>query len=287
MASVRDPNTQSNYDAWRTRHTTADFTVDFAAKCLRGSVVIELESQTDRASTEIILDSSFVDVADITLNSAPSNWEVKDRTGPSGSPVHVAVPEGAGKGDVVKLGIQLATTDKCTALQWLSPAQTSNKKAPFMFSQCQAIHARSIFPCQDTPDVKSTYDFVIRSPHVVVASGVPLPEATVAAGEDKIYKFSQKVPIPSYLFALASGDIASAPIGRCSSVCTGPNELKASQWELEDDMDKFLDAAEKIVFPYRWGEYNVLVLPPSFPYGGWSNLVTEFVLSESSLTRPT
>ncbi|KAK3906440.1 peptidase family M1-domain-containing protein [Staphylotrichum tortipilum] len=276
MAPVRDPNTQSNYDAWRTRHTMADFAVDFAAKCLRGSVVIELESQTDRASTEIILDSSFVDVADITLNAAPSKWEVKDRTGPSGSPVHIAVPDGAGKGEVVKLGIQLATTDKCTALQWLSPAQTSNKKAPFMFSQCQAIHARSIFPCQDTPDVKSTYDFVIRSPHVVVASGVPLPEATEAAGDDKIYKFRQNVPIPSYLFALASGDIASAPIGRCSSVCTGPNELKASQWELEDDMDKFLDAAEKIVFPYRWGEYNVLVLPPSFPYGGMENPIFTF-----------
>lgn len=268
MTRVRDPNTQSNYDQWRTKHTTANFKVDFAAKCLRGSVIIELESQTDKASKEIVLDSSFVDVSSIKLNSAPSQWEVRERTGPSGSPVHVAVPEGAGKGEVVKLEIDLATTDKCTALQWLTPAQTSNKKAPFMFSQCQAIHARSIFPCQDTPDVKSTYSFIIRSPQVVIASGVPVPDATEDAGEEKVYKFEQKVPIPAYLFALASGDIASAPIGRCSCVATGPNELEASQWELQDDMDKFLDAAEKIVFPYRWGEYNVLVLPPSFPYGG-------------------
>jgi leukotriene-A4 hydrolase len=269
MAPVRDPNTLSNYDAWRTKHTTANFKVDFGAKCLRGSVIIELESQTDKASTEIILDSSYVDVSSIKLNSTPSQWEVKDRTGPNGSPVHISVPNGASKGELVKLEIDLATTDKCTALQWLTPAQTSNKKAPFMFSQCQAIHARSIFPCQDTPDVKSTYDFNIRSAHVVVASGVPVPDATEEAGDEKVYKFQQKVPIPSYLFALASGDIASAPIGRCSSVATGPNELKASQWELQDDMDKFLDAAEKIVFPYQWGEYNVLVLPPSFPYGGW------------------
>ncbi|KAL2170927.1 hypothetical protein VTG60DRAFT_4189 [Thermothelomyces hinnuleus] len=276
MAPVRDPNTLSNYDQWRTRHTTANFKVDFAAKCLRGSVILELESQTDRASQEIILDSSYVDVSAIKLNSAPSRWVIKDRTGPNGSPVHVAVPNGAGKGEVVKLEIELATTEKCTALQWLTPAQTSNKKAPFMFSQCQAIHARSIFPCQDTPDVKSTYEFNIRSPHVVVASGVPVPGATVDAGEDKIYKFEQKVPIPSYLFAVASGDIASAPIGRCSSVATGPNELKASQWELQDDMDKFLDAAEKIVFPYQWGEYNVLVLPPSFPYGGMENPIFTF-----------
>ncbi|KAL2136393.1 hypothetical protein VTI74DRAFT_4037 [Chaetomium olivicolor] len=276
MAPVRDPNTLSNYDQWRTKHTTANFKVDFAEKCLRGSVILELESQTDKASNEIILDSSYVNVSSITLNSETSKWEVRDRIGPNGSPVHVSVPNGAAKGEVVKLKIELATTDKCTALQWLTPTQTSNKKAPFMFSQCQAIHARSIFPCQDTPDVKSTYDFIIRSPHAVVASGVPLPGATEESGEDKIYKFQQKVPIPSYLFALASGDMASAPIGRCSSVCTGPNELKASQWELQDDMDKFLDAAEKIVFPYQWGEYNVLVLPPSFPYGGMENPIFTF-----------
>ncbi|KAK4148073.1 peptidase family M1-domain-containing protein [Dichotomopilus funicola] len=276
MARVRDPNTVSNYDQWRTRHTTANLHVDFSAKRLRGSVMLELESQTDKASQEIILDSSYVDVSAIKLNAAASKWEVKDRAGPNGSPVHVAVPGGANKGEVVKLEIELSSTEQCTALQWLTPAQTSNKKAPFMFSQCQAIHARSIFPCQDTPDIKSTYDFTIRSPQVVVASGVPVPGATEDAGEDKIYKFQQKVPIPSYLFAVASGDIASAPIGRCSSVATGPNELKASQWELQDDMDKFLDAAEKIVFPYQWGEYNVLVLPPSFPYGGMENPIFTF-----------
>lgn len=268
MAPVRDPNTLSNYAEWRTKHTTANLKVDFADKCLRGSVILELESQTDKASKEIVLDSSYLSVSSVKLNSAPSQWEIKARTSPNGSPVHVSVPDGAGKGEVVKLEIELATTEKCTALQWLNPAQTSNKKAPFMFSQCQAIHARSIFPCQDTPDVKSTYDFVITSPHVVVASGVPVPGATEDAGNDKVYRFQQKVPIPSYLFALASGDIVTAPIGKRSCVATGPNELEASQWELKDDMDKFLDAAEKIVFPYRWGEYNVLVLPPSFPYGG-------------------
>lgn len=268
MAPVRDPNTLSNYDKWRTRHTTANFKVDFTAKCLHGSVILELESQTDKASNEIILDSSHLDVSSIRLNSTPSQWEIKARTGPNGSPVHVAVPNGAAKGEVVKLEIDLATTNKCTALQWLTPAQTSNKKAPFMFSQCQAIHARSIFPCQDTPDVKSTYDFNVSSPYVVVASGVPVPGGTEVAVENTIYRFQQNVPIPSYLFALASGDIVAAPIGRRSRVATGPNELEASQWELQDDMDKFMGAAEKLVFPYRWGEYNVLVLPPSFPYGG-------------------
>ncbi|KAK3995050.1 peptidase family M1-domain-containing protein [Cladorrhinum sp. PSN332] len=276
FAKMRDPNTLSNYDAWRTKHTITNLKVDFAGKRLHGNVILELESQTDKASKEIILDSSYLDISSVKVNSAASKWEVKDRDGANGSPVHVAVPEGADKGDVVKVEIEVATTDKCTALQWLTPAQTSNKKAPFMFSQCQAIHARSIFPCQDTPDIKSTYDFNITSPHVVVASGVEIPGSPETVGDKKVYKFQQKVPIPSYLYALSSGDIVTAPIGKRSVVATGPNELKASQWELESDMDNFLDAAEKIVFPYRWGQYNVLVLPPSFPYGGMENPIFTF-----------
>lgn len=266
--AARDPTTASNYDAWRTKHTTANLTIDFQAKCLRGHVTLELESQTDKASREILLDSSFVSVSDVKVDSAASEWEVKDRSEPLGSPVRIAVPAGAAKGHVVKVDIELATTDKCTALQWLTPEQTSSKKAPFVFSQCQAIHARSLFPCQDTPDIKSTYTFQITSPYVVVASGVASGESQPAGAHDRLYTFEQKVPIPSYLFALASGDIAQAPIGPRSYVATGPGELKSCQWEFERDMEKFMEAAEKIVFPYQWGQYNVLVLPPSFPYGG-------------------
>ena len=267
----RDPSTASNYDAWRTKHTTATFKIDFKDQCLRGSVSLELESQTEKESKEIVLDSSFVAVSSIKVDSADSRWEVKDRAEPLGSPVHISIPSGVSKGATIKVDIELETTNKCTALQWLTPAQTSNKKAPFMFSQAQAIHARSLFPCQDTPDVKSTYSFRITSPYVVVASGVSSGEPE-QQGEEKLYSFEQKVPIPSYLFALASGDLAFARIGPNSVVATGPDEVKACQWELERDMGKFLDVAENIIFPYKWGEYNVLVLPPSFPYGGRSHV---------------
>lgn len=268
--AARDPSTASNYDAWRTKHTTASLTIDFAAKRLHGQVTLELESQTDSASSEIILDSSFIDVSAVTVNAAPSKFSVKPRAEPLGAPVHIAVDGGAAKGERVRVAIDLATTDACTALQWLTPEQTSGKKAPFMFSQCQAIHARSLFPCQDTPDVKSTYEFRITSPHVVVASGVASGEPEAVDGKDglKLYKFEQKVPIPSYLFALASGDIAQAKIGPRSYVATGPGELEACKWEFERDMEKFMEVAEGLVFPYKWGQYNVLVLPPSFPYGG-------------------
>jgi leukotriene-A4 hydrolase len=268
MTATRDPSTRSNYGAWRTRHTTVNFTLDFEAKRLKGSVLLQLESQTDRESREVILDSRFVAVSAVNVNSKPSEWELKPHSEPQGAPLHVAVPAGAAKGEGIDLAIELETTEKCTALQWLTPAQTSNKKHPYMFSQCQAINARSIFPCQDTPDVKSPFTFNLTSTLPVVASGVPVGDHKAVPGTSKLYKFEQKVPIPSYLFAVASGDIVTASIGPRSVVATGPNELKACKWELERDMERFMEVAEKLVFPYRWGAYNVLVLPPSFPYGG-------------------
>ncbi|TQS33250.1 hypothetical protein Golomagni_06411, partial [Golovinomyces magnicellulatus] len=276
MTAHRDPTTLSNYESWRTKHTTVDFKLDFDNKRLQGSVILQLESQTDKESKEVILDSRFVKVNAVNVNSTESKWELKTHSDPFGSPLHVSVPEGAAKGDVIDLKIDLETTDKCTALQWLTPAQTSNKLHPYMFSQCQAINARSIFPCQDTPDVKSTFTFKLHSTLPAVASGVPVGNHDPTPGTEKLYEFEQKVPIPSYLFALASGDIKTAKIGARSWVATGPNELEACKWELQDDMDKFMEAAEKLVFPYRWGEYNVLVLPPSFPYGGMENPIYTF-----------
>lgn len=155
----------------------------------------------------------------------------------------------------------------------MTPAQTSNKKHPYMFSQCQAIHARSLLPCQDTPDVKATYTFNLRSPLPVVASGLATGAKDFRQGKDGqpgtlLYTFHQPIPIPSYLFAIASGDIASASIGPRSSVLSSPDELTDCQWEFEADTEKFIQIAEQIVYPYAWTSYNVLVLPPSFPYGG-------------------
>lgn len=272
LASVnmanRDPTTLSNYGAWRTKHTTVNFKLDFEKKCLKGSVLLQLESQTDKGSREVVLDTRYVDVSSVNVNSKESKWELKPHSAPFGAPLHISLPEGASKGEVIDLVIDLQTTDKCTALQWLTPAQTSNKKHPYMFSQCQAINARSIFPCQDTPDVKSTYTFKLTSALPVVASGVPVGDHSATPGTEKLYEFEQKVPIPSYLFAVASGDIVTAPIGPRSVVATGPNELEDCKWELEQDMEKFMNIADKLIFPYKWGEYNVLVLPPSFPYGG-------------------
>ena len=270
----RDPNTLSNYNKWLTKHTIVDLAIDFKKQRLEGQVTLQLESRTDQESTEVILDTSYLDVQSVGVNGKQTkDWEVRGRSEPYGSPLHIKLPGSQRRGVIISVSIEVATTDKCTALQWLTPAQTSNKKYPYMFSQCQAIHNRSIFPCQDTPDVKSTYDFRIRSPLPVLASGLPRGSSDFKHGEDGesgtlLYSFEQEIPMPSYLFAIASGDIATASIGPRSLVSTGPEELSDAKWELEADTEKFIQVTEKLIFPYQWTQYNVLVLPPSFPYGG-------------------
>ena len=274
LSMARDPNSLSNYGEWLTRHTTTKFNIDFDRKCLAGSVRLLLESQTAAESKEIILDSSFVSVSNIAVNALPAKWEMKPRVEPFGAPLHIEVPEGLPRGEALHLDIDVETTEKCTALQWLTQAQAGGKH-PYVFSQCQAIHCRSLFPCQDTPDVKSTFTFNISSPLPTVASGLKVETKLAEAGLT-LYKFEQRVPIPSYLFALASGDISDAQIGPRSKVATDPAKLEAAKWELEADMERFMEVAEKIVLPYKWGEYNVLILPPSFPYGGMENPVYTF-----------
>ncbi|CAL3967739.1 unnamed protein product [Diplocarpon coronariae] len=282
ITKPRDPTTVSNYNYWKTKHTIADFAIDFKKQRLTGTVTLQLESVTDKDSEDIVLDTSFLDISDISLNGTKiKDWKVAERSEPYGSPLSVRIPGGASKGSVVELAITLATTDKCTSLQWLPPAQTGNKKYPYMFSQSQAIHNRSIFPCQDTPDVKSTYDFRIRSPLPVIASGLPTGASAFQHGENGeagtlLYSFHQEIPMASYLFALASGDIATAAVGPRSLVSTGPEELSDAKWELENDIEKYIEVAEKLVFPYKWTQYNVLVLPPSFPYGGMENPIFTF-----------
>jgi leukotriene-A4 hydrolase len=269
----RDPNTLSNYNKFITRHTAANYEIDFEKSILKGGVVLTLESLTDAESKEIILDTSFLSISDVKVNGKAVKWTLPDRVEPYGAPLTIQLDAGVAKGEKVEVDVKLETTKDCTALQWMTPAQTSNKKHPYMFSQCQAIHARSVFPCQDTPDVKSTFDFAIRSPLPVLASGLPTGAKDYKDGT-LLYTFEQKVPIPSYLFAVASGDLASASIGPRSTVWTGPEELLACQRELEGEIEPFMKAIESVVSPhYQWTQYNCLILPPSFPYGGMENPV--------------
>lgn len=279
MNPPRDPNTLSNYNHWVTTHTTANFEILFEEQRLSGNVILTLKSISNSETKEIVLDTSYLDISEVKVNGSLAKWELLSRMEPYGSALKIHLVTGITTDGTVEVLICVSTTKSCTALQWLTPGQTSNKKHPYMFSQCQAIHARSVFPCQDTPDVKSTFDFNITSPLPVIASGLSSPMNPISpslSGDSHVYKFHQPLPIPSYLFAIASGDIVSSSIGPRSVAATSPDQLTACVDELSADTESFLQAAEQIVYSYAWQQYNVLILPPSFPYGGMENPIFTF-----------
>ena len=277
MHIIRDPNTLSNYGHFLTTHTVVRLAIDFDSRKVSGDVVLKLKSITDATSKEIVLDTSYLVVEDVTIEGRNSTWRLSSRSEPYGSALRINLEEGVDNGASLNVKISIATTEACTALGWMTPAQARSEH-PYTYTQCQAIHARSIFPCQDTPDVKSTFEFYITSPLPVIASGLPKGSQEVqlehgGLASKRLYKFVQNIPIPSYLFAFASGDIEKARIGPRSLVATNPKELDAAKWELEEATEKFMQTIENIVFPYAWEQYNVLILPPSFPYGGMENPV--------------
>ncbi|VVC97009.1 unnamed protein product [Leptidea sinapis] len=166
----------------------------------------------------------------------------------------------------VKLRIKYKTSPSATALQWLEPKQTSGKKYPYMFSQCQPIHARSIMPCQDSPAVKFTYTAEVSAPENFSV----LMSAIRDGSNNTKTTFRQPVPIPSYLLAIAVGVLESRELGPRSHVWAEKEEIERSAWEFADT-EKYLQAAEALCGPYQWTQYDLLVLPPSFPYGGMEN----------------
>ena len=257
----RDPNTLSNYNNFLTTNTTVNFNIDFDKSVVSGKVELTLKSITDAAAKEILLDTSYLNVKNVVLNGKVPKWDLLPRFEPYGSALRINLVDGVENGKSVQLEMATETTQQCTAIQWLTPAQTRSEH-PYMFTQCQAVHTRSVFPCQDTPDVKGTFTFNIESPLPVIASGIAtgvksLEKKANGAIPTNLYTFEQKIPIPSYLFALASGDIAKAPIGPRSVVATGPKQLKAAQWELEESTEKYIETVEVCVV-FRIIEYVLM-----------------------------
>jgi len=157
---------------------------------------------------------------------------------------------------------------------WLEPEQTAGGNYPFMFIQSQSIHARSWVPLQDTPAVRLTYEAVIRTPPDLLA--VMSADNGVEAPRNGVYRFLMPQAIPSYLLALAVGNLQFSPFGENTGVYAEPEVLPAASWEFADTQD-MLEVAEVIYGPYQWGRFDLLILPPSFPYGGMENPRLSFI----------
>jgi leukotriene-A4 hydrolase len=168
-----------------------------------------------------------------------------------------------------QINIKYCTTDSSHALQWLEPSQTAGKKSPFLYTQSEPILARSWIPCQDSPGIRFTYKAKVKTDlaHMAVMSAKKNPTQKSETG---VYEFEQPNPIPSYLMALAVGDLGFKSTGTRTGVYAEPVTLEKAAWEFEET-EKMIKTAESLYGPYVWGRYDILVLPPSFPYGGMEN----------------
>jgi len=266
--SSRDVHSYGNPEEIRVTHADLDWDVDFDRKVLRGSATLTVKRPARGRSTRLVLDTRALDVSKVEASREGSAWtnspfSLAPPDKILGSALTVTIPE-----DATQVRITYATRPEASGLQWLDPPQTAGRKNPFLFTQSQAIHARSWIPIQDTPQVRITYEARVRTPPdlAAVMSAGGNPEGR-RGGE---YRFAMPQRIPAYLFAIAAGDIGFAPMSRRTGVYAEPSVVAAAAREFEDT-EKMMQAAERLYGPYRWERYDILVLPPSFPFGGIRN----------------
>lgn len=267
------------------RHLGLDWTVSFADRQLVGSATLRVE-RTD-PDAPLRLDARDLDIQSVrtaTLGAdsregplrlagtehawAETPWAKGERDPVLGEPLEIVLPPGA---DLVR--IDYRTVPAATGLQWLDPAQTADGTDPFLYSQSQAIHARSWIPCQDSPGVRVTYDAIVRVPDQPGAEdrvALMSAERVEGQGPPGEFRFEMPQPVPAYLVALAVGRLRFAPLGERSGVWAEPSVLPRAVDEFAD-IERMMEVTESLYGPYRWDRYDVLVLPPAFPFGGMEN----------------
>ena len=243
------------------RRMALDLDVDVDQQRLSGSVTLDVE-RVDPAARELVLDTRRLDLGAVTDgDGTPLNHHLGEHDEILGAPLTVRL------GDADRVVVHYATTDRATALQWLGPEQTSSGQ-PFLFTQSQPILARSWIPCQDSPGIRAPYDATVRVPaHLMAVMSAENPTERSADGH---YRFTMPEPVPTYLVALAVGDLRFRELGARSGVYAEEAVVEKAAWEFADT-EAMIEAAERLYGPYRWGRYDLLILPPSFPYGGMEN----------------
>jgi len=260
--SVEDPHSYSNPSKIRVTHMDLNLEILWSTHILKGFVTVTLD-KNENADT-LILDTRQLKISAVqNISGKALNYWLGDSKAIFGAPLYIVL----GKDDK-KVKIVYETIANAAALQWVSPPQTHDKKEEFLYSQSQAILARSWVPCQDAPAVKFTYTAKIKTkPGYLALMSATNPQEVKESG---IYTFEMDQPISSYLLALSSGEISFKALGNNCGIYAEPGMLEKAAWEFAD-MQKMIDEAGKLYGTYMWKRYDVLVLPPSFPFGGMEN----------------
>jgi leukotriene-A4 hydrolase len=282
-----DPSSFSNPASVCAHHALIDWDVDFEARTISGSVkydvkVVEQVSAGDEQA--FLLDTHNLVISGVEVEGVKSRFIMRPGHEIFGSALIIPLRKGTMETSVK---ISYHTTPQSTAVQWLQPEATAGGKHPYLFTQCQAIHARSLLPCQDSPSAKITYEATVRVPHWATCLMSALPRAagdgaagTNATSQDqqscKEFFFKQPVPMSSYLVAMAVGDLEGRDISERCRIWAEPSVVGKAAYDFAQT-EEFLRVAEDLTCPYQWGRYDVLCLPPSFPYGGMENPCLTFV----------
>ena len=268
-----DEHSLSRPNEVRVTHVDLDLVVDFEAKQLTGEARLELVRFDPEAA--LVLDTQALKILSVLGEDGRlREFTLGAEQGRLGRPLSIDLQPGD---ETVR--VRYTTSAEGEAVQWLGPEQTAGRVHPFLFTQGQAILTRSWIPLQDTPGARVTYSARIDVPvaltAVMSAEAKPHQKAQGAAGRHS-FQFGLDLPIPCYLIALAVGDLESAKISERCAIWAEPSELPAAAAEFEDT-ESMIVAAEGLFGDYRWGRYDVLVLPPAFPYGGMENPLLTFV----------
>jgi hypothetical protein len=277
---VNDPHSFADASKAVVKHLDLDIKVDFDTQVISGKASWTIDNLAK--DDEMIFDENALDVVKVTLDDGiPTTFTLGKEVEFHGKPLRIKIAPGT-----KKVNIYYKTTKDAVALQWLNPEQTADKKQLFLFSQGQSIWTRTWLPCQDSPGVRFTYNATVSVPkNLMAVMSAANPQTRNNTG---VYTFKQEKPIPSYLMAIAVGDIAFKPIDARTGVYAEHSVVEAAQNEFSE-LGNMVNAAEKLYGPYRWGRYDVLVLPPSFPYGGMENpnltfLTPGVIAGDKSLT---
>lgn len=262
--SRMDPHSYAEDTQPRTKHLRWKVSVDFSSHVIRGETTLELAAP---GSGPLDLDTKGLTIHSVTSETgALIPHELRAEDSILGRCLHLDLPAGT-----KEVRIAYETSPDAVALQWLTPEQTEGKKHPYLFSQCQAIHARTMLPVQDTPAIRISYhaEVTVPEPLSAVMSAGPAGTRSDKPGS-RTFLFEMPQPIPPYLMALAVGELESRDLGPRSRVWAEPATVDKAAWEFAE-IEKMISGAEKLFGPYEWDRYDMLVLPPSFPYGGMEN----------------